>query len=118
MSKTVGVALGGGGAKGLAHVAVLQTLEDMGVPVHAVAGTSIGAIIGAGYASGKSADELRASLDELLTLPRSLEEVLESSQRFGWLELLGFDIGKSHILEASAFITEMHTYIGVEFPCD
>jgi NTE family protein len=54
----IGLVLGGGGAKGLAHVGVLQVLEKYHVPVDAVTGTSMGAIIGALYASGYSTDEL------------------------------------------------------------
>lgn len=55
---TVGVVLSGGGAKGLAHIGVLQVLEEYGIEVDYVAGTSMGAIIGGLYASGYSAREL------------------------------------------------------------
>ena len=57
--KTVGLALGGGGARGLAHIVVAEALDEMGVRPAAIAGTSIGAIIGAGYASGMSGREMR-----------------------------------------------------------
>jgi len=57
--KTVGVALGGGGARGIAHIAVLEALDDMGVKPVAIAGTSIGALIGADYAAGMTAKEIR-----------------------------------------------------------
>ena len=46
MTKTIGLSLGGGGAKGLAHIAVLETLDEMGIQVKAISGTSIGAMIG------------------------------------------------------------------------
>lgn len=55
----IGLALGGGGARGLAHVHVLEALDELGVRPVAIAGTSIGAIIGAGYASGMSGVEVR-----------------------------------------------------------
>lgn len=55
----IGLALGGGGARGMAHVPVLQALDDLGVRPAAIAGTSIGALIGAGYASGMTGDELQ-----------------------------------------------------------
>jgi NTE family protein len=48
----VALALGGGGARGLAHIAVLEALDDIGVKPVAIAGTSIGAIVGAAYAAG------------------------------------------------------------------
>ena len=54
----VGVVLSGGGAKGLAHVGVLKVLEEAGVRVDYVAGTSMGAIVGGLYASGYSATQL------------------------------------------------------------
>jgi NTE family protein len=57
--KTVALALGGGGARGLAHIVVAEALDEMGVKPAAIAGTSIGAIIGAGYAAGMSGREMR-----------------------------------------------------------
>lgn len=53
----VGLALSGGGARGLAHFGVLKALEELGVEVHEVAGTSAGAIAGAFYAHGYSPEE-------------------------------------------------------------
>src|SRR5690606_38220394 len=55
-----GLALGGGGARGMAHVPVLEAFDDLGIRPHAIAGTSIGAIIGAGYAGGLSGEDIRA----------------------------------------------------------
>ncbi|HEV3285536.1 MAG TPA: patatin-like phospholipase family protein, partial [Steroidobacteraceae bacterium] len=48
----VGLVLSGGGARGAAHVGVLKVLEDLRVPVDAIAGTSMGAVVGGLYASG------------------------------------------------------------------
>ncbi len=59
MSKSFALALGGGGARGLAHIAVLEALDDMGVKPVAIAGTSIGALIGAAYAAGMTGREIR-----------------------------------------------------------
>lgn len=64
--KTVAVALGGGGARGLAHISVLQALDELGVRPVAIAGASIGAIIGAAYAAGFSGAELRAHTEAVL----------------------------------------------------
>lgn len=52
------IALGGGGLRGYAHIGVLQALEEAGIRPDLIVGTSIGAIIGAGYASGTSPDQL------------------------------------------------------------
>ncbi|SPQ01466.1 Periplasmic esterase RssA [Candidatus Sulfobium mesophilum] len=54
----IGVVFGGGGAKGAAHIGVLKVLEEQKIPVDYIAGTSMGAIVGALYASGLSASEL------------------------------------------------------------
>ncbi len=54
------LALGGGGARGLAHIGVIQVLEEHAIPVRAIAGTSIGAEIGAFVASGMPINELAA----------------------------------------------------------
>ena len=59
----VGVALSGGAARGLAHIGVLKVLEDAGIPVHVVAGTSMGSVIGGLYAVGYTA----AQLDTIVT---------------------------------------------------
>jgi len=55
---SIGLALGGGFARGIAHVGVLKVLEQEGIPVRLVAGTSVGALIGAAYCSGVTVDEL------------------------------------------------------------
>lgn len=61
----VGVVLGGGGAKGAAHIGVLKYLEEIGIPVDYVAGTSMGSIIGGLYAMGYSPDELSLLIAEM-----------------------------------------------------
>jgi NTE family protein len=57
--KSFALALGGGGARGLAHIAVIEALDEMGVRPTAIAGTSIGAMIGAAYAAGMRGKEIR-----------------------------------------------------------
>src|SRR3954466_14148794 len=54
----IGLVLSGGGARGAAHVGVLKVLESLHVPIDAIAGTSMGALVGGLYASGMSADEI------------------------------------------------------------
>ncbi len=54
----IGLVLGGGGARGAAHIGVIRVLEQKRIPVDCVAGTSMGALVGAAYASGMSADEI------------------------------------------------------------
>ena len=56
----VGVAFGGGSARGLAHIGVVRWFEEHHVPIDVAAGTSMGGLVGGGFAAGMSADELRA----------------------------------------------------------
>jgi NTE family protein len=61
---TLALALGAGGARGLAHIHALQALDDLGVKPVAIAGTSIGAILGAAYSAGMSGEEIRDYVEE------------------------------------------------------
>lgn len=61
----VGLVLGGGGARGLAHVGVLKMLEELRVPIDCVAGTSMGSIIGGLYASGMTAGGMDETLGKI-----------------------------------------------------
>ena len=56
----IGLVLSGGGSRGLAHVGILKALEEQRIPVDAIAGTSMGAVVGGLYASGMTADEIDA----------------------------------------------------------
>jgi len=66
------VVLGGGGARGMAHVGVLRALDEAGVDVDLVGGTSIGAIVGAGYAHGWSFEDLMEKFREQVSSRWSL----------------------------------------------
>src|SRR5215471_16921315 len=55
---TVGVAFGGGSARGLAHIGVIAWFEEHHIPIDVAAGTSMGGLVGGAYATGMSADEL------------------------------------------------------------
>ncbi|MGH7573266.1 MAG: patatin-like phospholipase family protein, partial [Gemmatimonadota bacterium] len=96
----VGVALSGGGARGIAHVGVLKTLEEMRVPIDVIGGTSMGAIVAGLYASGLSPDEIEAALarvewEQVLSdtpLRRSLEfRRREDDRRYVWEIEMGVD---------------------------
>ena len=80
----VGVVLGGGGAKGASHIGVLKYLEEMGIPVSFVTGTSMGSIIGGLYALGYEPDELTdiiSSVDWSRLMSNSIERNLLSAER-------------------------------------
>ena len=61
-AQKVGLVLSGGGAKGMTHIGVIRALEENGIPIDYVAGTSMGAIVGALYAMGYSPDDMEALL--------------------------------------------------------
>ncbi len=65
----VGLALGGGSSHGLAHIGVLEVLEEEKIPIHFIAGTSIGAVIGGYYALYKDAKKLKEITKEILESP-------------------------------------------------
>ena len=63
--KKIALVLGGGGARGAAHVGVIKALEEMRVPVDYVVGTSMGALVGGLYATGMSSDDLTTLMSEI-----------------------------------------------------
>ncbi|WP_198349307.1 patatin-like phospholipase family protein [Ramlibacter pinisoli] len=72
----IGLVLGGGGAKGAAHIGVIKALEQLRIPVDCIAGTSMGSIVGAAYATGMSARELEGAITEI-----DWRDVLRSAPR-------------------------------------
>ena len=66
MSTKLGLALGGGGARGIAHIGVLQALEEERIPIHILSGTSIGSIVGALYAYHKNSKKVRQVFSEFM----------------------------------------------------
>jgi NTE family protein len=63
----IGLALGGGSARGLSHILMLEAFDELGIAPVAIAGTSIGSMVGALYASGATGAEIRVLVEELLS---------------------------------------------------
>jgi NTE family protein len=61
----IGLVLGGGGARGAAHIGVLKVLERERIPIHAITGTSVGSIVGGLYAAGYSPDEIEQAIGSI-----------------------------------------------------
>ncbi|MBK1647401.1 patatin-like phospholipase family protein [Rhabdochromatium marinum] len=61
----IGLVLAGGGARGAAHIGVIKVLEELRIPIHAIAGTSMGALVGGAYAAGLPAEVLEQRLAEV-----------------------------------------------------
>ena len=63
----IGLVLSGGGARGAAHIGVIKVLEELRVPIDVIAGTSMGSIIGAAYATGMTVPEMEAAIKSITT---------------------------------------------------
>jgi NTE family protein len=95
MSPTFGIAFGGGGARGLAHIHVIEALDELGIRPVAIAGSSIGAIMGAGMAAGLTGRDIREHAHSILTRraevasrmwrarPGTVAEMMEGGFRVG-----------------------------------
>jgi len=103
MTKSFALALGGGGARGLAHIAVLEALDDMGQKPAAIAGTSIGALIAAAYAAGMSGREIRRFV---ITLAHDRAEVfrrLIATRAGTFANLFNLGFGSATLVDAEKF---------------
>lgn len=93
-SPSFAVAFGGGGARGIAHIHIIEVLDELGIKPVAIAGSSIGAIMGAGFACGMKGLEIRAYMTEIFTRnteiakriwqtkPQSLTELFQGGLKF------------------------------------
>ena len=101
----IGLALGGGGAKGLAHIQMLEALDELGIRPHRIAGTSIGAIIGGLYAAGLSGKDIRAQVEQFFVDEKDAQEklfVLPKSLR--WLDFIDPALAAGGLLSSNDFI--------------
>lgn len=76
--KKVGLALGGGGVRGLAHIGVLNVLNQEGIDIDLIVGTSAGSLIGGAYASGMTTREITAKVDAYLNSTEFEESAIKS----------------------------------------
>lgn len=85
---TIGLALGGGGARGLAHILMLEVFDELGIRPQVIAGTSIGALYGAAYAAGLPAREIRRLTETALASRVDLIRLLIGARAEPILKLL------------------------------
>jgi len=93
----IGLALSGGAARCIAHVAVLDVLEQEGVPIHAIAGTSGGSIIGALYCAGMPLSEIK-------------RVILDAK----WLDVLKFTVPRSGLISSEGIHDFMESILPVQ----
>lgn len=99
----IGLALGGGGARGLAHITVLEVVEELKLPIACLSGTSIGSIIGWGIASGLSAVQMREIAISTFLDTREVASRAWKMRPKGWsglLQGLGTQLDPNAVLEA------------------
>lgn len=109
----IGLALGGGGAKGLAHVPMLEALDELGLKPHRITGTSIGAIMGALYASGISGARIRQGIQRMvITKGDSFREALKKRDVLRWLEFLDIDFGRGGLFKGDKFVEFLYNQMG------
>lgn len=103
--KKIGLALGGGGAKGLAHIPMLAVFDEMGLRPHRMAGTSIGSIVGALYASGISAAQIREGVGRMvISKGDSFRDALRKTDVLKWLDFMDIEFGRGGIFKGDRFI--------------
>ena len=103
--KKVGLALGGGGAKGLAHIPMLEVFDEMGISPHRMSGTSIGAVVGSLYASGIRAAQIREGVSKMvITKGDSFRDALKKKDVLKWLDFMDIEFGRGGIFKGDRFI--------------
>lgn len=96
----IGLALGGGGARGLAHIAVLQVFDELGIKPARIAGTSMGALVGALYAAGWTAADMLELVDGMVVKRGDgLRQILKKRGLLRWFELLDIEWRKGGMLK-------------------
>jgi NTE family protein len=109
-SPTVAVAFGGGGARGLAHIHVIEALDELGITPVAITGSSIGAIMGAGMAAGMSGAEIREFTLSTVGRPREVMNRIWSLRPTTLSDMVagGFRIGQYNLERIlKAFLPEL-----------
>lgn len=111
----LGVALGGGGARGLAHVSILEALDELDLKPYRISGTSIGAVIGAAYASGLPALEIRGQISRM-SFPkegRRVRDLLKKKDLLKWWDFVNLDYSGRGLISVGKFLAGLEERIKV-----
>lgn len=108
----VGLALGSGGAAGLAHIPMLEVFDELGIRPHHITGTSIGAVIGALYAAGMPARRIRELAGDLaVRKDDGWQEVLREKIILRWTRLFDPEIGQGGLISGESFLEGLYERI-------
>ncbi len=113
--KKIGLALGSGGARGLAHITIFEAFEELGIFPSIISGTSVGAVIGAAIAAGFSTKEIKESIyNKLLSKTGNFWEVFKNSDFKKILDFVDVEIKPGGILKGEKFLSYLSEEIGIE----
>ena len=108
----IGLALGAGGARGLAFIVILEAFEELGIKPSIISGASIGAIVGAAYAAGLDTKQMRAAVDELVeTKNGRFWEIYKKSDLIKLLEFIDPNTKSGGILKGEKIINYFNFFL-------
>ena len=112
--KRIGLTLGGGGVRGLAHVPVLETLDELGCRPCVISGTSMGAIIGALYASGMSGKTIKNRIRKhTISKSDAWPDVFKKKgDLLKWLDAFALELGRGGLVNTDKFLNYLLAEIG------
>ena len=108
----IGLALGGGGVRGLAIIPMLEVFDELGIRPHRISGTSLGAVLGALYASGMSAAAIREWVGELLQND-PLHRLPSLKAMLRWIEFKDLEFGANGLFRGNRFMALVQEAMGV-----
>lgn len=121
----IGLALGAGGANGLAHIEMLEVFESLGLRPYRIAGSSIGAVIGAMFAAGLSVSEIRELANRAFVAgDLGFMDILTSNEATHWLELVELEVGGGGLLDSKRILSHFYgsidktTFADLDIPLD
>jgi len=109
----IGLALGGGGVRGLAHISVLEALDDLGFKPIIIAGSSMGAIIGALYTSGMSGREIKERVKRHIILKEDTwHDLIEKrTDLLKWINAFSADFSRGGLIKTQGFLKYLFSEI-------
>ena len=103
--KKIGLALSAGGARGLSHIVILEAFEELGIKPHLISGSSIGAVVATGYASGMTANEMKDSVREIiLRKNHKSKDLFKGIDMLKLLNLVDLTVNSGGLIKGNKFI--------------